>query len=406
MVIFVQYELYKCKLYMFIKRNITKELKILSNEFPVVAILGPRQSGKTTLSGKVFPNHRYVTLEDPDEREFATLDPKGFLNKYNREVIIDEIQYCPELFSYMQGIVDNQKETGSFIITGSENYLMNEKISQSLAGRVGLATLLPFSYTELKAYRKSYTANDLMFAGFYPPIYSRNIRPASFYSTYVNTYLERDVRKISQITDFSRFIRFLKLLAGRTGQLLNKNALAIEAGISHTTIEKWLSVLETAYIIFRLQPWFKNFNKRVVKQPKVYFYDTGLVSYLLGMRNKHEIETHYLRGNLFENFIISELIKENFNRGQMFGFWFWRDNHNNEIDLIIETGEEILAIEIKSGETFRSDFIKSLTQWSRLTNTPVKNLFVVYGGNNSMTFKDINILKWKNAASILESLIR
>jgi predicted AAA+ superfamily ATPase len=268
---------------------------------------------------------------------------------------------------------------------------------------VGLAILLPFSYTELKAYKKNYTADDLMFTGFYPPVYSRNIRPAAFYSTYVNTYLERDVRKISQITDFSRFTRFLKLLAGRTGQLLNKNALSIEAGISHTTVEKWLSVLEAAYIVFRLQPWFVNFNKRIVKQPKIYFYDTGLASYLLGLRNIHEIATHYLRGNLFENFIISELFKENFNRGQNFRFWFWRDNHNNEIDLIIETGKQHRAVEIKSGETFRNDFVKSLSLWSRLSNTPAKDLFIIYGGDKSMLFQDINILEWKNASSILDT---
>jgi predicted AAA+ superfamily ATPase len=389
---------------MFINRKISKELKTLSREFPIVAVLGPRQSGKTTLTQKLFPDHQFVTLEDPDMREFATLDPRGFLNKYNRNVIIDEIQYCPELFSYLQGIVDQQRSTGSFIITGSENYLMSEKISQSLAGRVGLAILLPFSYTELKAYKKNYTADDLMFTGFYPPVYNRKIRPASFYSTYVNTYLERDVRKISQITDFSRFTRFLKLLAGRTGQLLNKNALSIEAGISHTTVEKWLSVLEAAYIVFRLQPWFVNFNKRIVKQPKIYFYDTGLASYLLGLRNNHEIATHYLRGNLFENFIISELFKENFNRGQNFRFWFWRDNHNNEIDLIIETGKQHLAVEIKSGETFRNDFVKSLSLWSRLSNTPAKDLFIFYGGDKSMLFQDINILEWKNASSILDTL--
>ncbi|MEZ5084579.1 MAG: ATP-binding protein [Bacteroidales bacterium] len=367
----------------------------------MIAILGPRQSGKSTLSKLVFPNHHYVSLEDPDEREFATLDPRGFFNKYNEKVIIDEIQYCPDLFSYLQTLADEKKATGNFIITGSQNYLLNEKISQSLSGRVGIATLLPFSLNELSQYKKQYNSNELMFTGQYPPIFDREIRPVSFYATYVNTYLERDIPSISQITDFSRFTRFVQLLAGRTGQLLNKNALAIEAGISHTTIEKWISVLETAYIIYRLEPWFESFNKRIVKQPKLYFYDTGLVCYLLGIRNQAEVPLHYLRGNLFENLIISELIKMNINRGHHYKFLFWRDNHQNEIDLIINKGIDKLAIEIKSGETFRNDFIKALKNWSSLSGTKSENLYLVYGGKKNMVYNEINVLGWNETPNIL-----
>lgn len=387
---------------MIVKRSIENEIIALSREFPIVALLGPRQSGKTTLSKMVFPGYRFVTLEDPDERDYATTDPRGFLRKYDNRVIIDEIQYCPGLFSYLQGIVDEAKEMGSFIITGSQNYLMNEKISQSLAGRVGIAVVLPFSYDELKSYGKNYTANELMFKGHYPPVYDRNIRPVTFYATYVSTYLERDVRKISQITDFSRFTRFIQLLAGRTGQLLNKNSLSIEVGISHTTVEKWISVLETAYIVFRLEPWFVNFNKRLVKQPKIYFYDTGLVSYLLGIRNEKEIFSNYLRGNLFENFIISELMKENFNRGQNYKFWFWRDNHNNEIDLLIDTGIRNIAVEIKSGETFRNDFLKNLKLWVSITESAPKDLYIIFGGDKSMTFENFNILQWQDSVQLLQ----
>lgn len=389
---------------MIIKRNIEDEVRLLSREFPVVALLGPRQSGKTTLSKLVFPGHRFVTLEDPDQREYATRDPRGFLNKYDRNVIIDEIQHCPELFSYLQGIVDRDQEMGSFIITGSQNYLMNEKISQSLAGRVGIATILPFSCAEIDNYQQSYTADELIFKGTYPPVHDRGIRPVSFYSSYVDTNLERDVRKISQITDFSRFIRFIQLLAGRTGQLLNKNSLAVEAGISHTTVEKWISVLETSYIVFRLQPWYVNFNKRLVKQPKLYFYDTGLVCYLLGMRKINEITSHYLRGNIFENLIIGDLLKENTNRGNQFNFWFWRDNHNNEIDLLIESGNRTIAIEIKSGETIREEFLKNLRFWSTLTNSPSREFFLVYGGETSMIYHNCNILGWKASKETLIKL--
>lgn len=386
---------------MLIPRTIASEVHALAREFPIVAILGARQSGKTTLSKLCFPEYQYVTLEDPDERNFASTDPRGFLNRYPRHVIFDEAQRCPDLFSYLHGRVDQQKEMGSFILTGSHNYLLNEKISQSLAGRVGIAVVTPFSFAEINHFNDTYSVNELMFRGHYPPVYDRNIRPVAFYANYVNTYLERDVRSISDITDYSRFVKFLQLLAGRTGQLLNKNELAVETGISHTTVEKWISVLETAFLVFRLQPWYVNFNKRLVKQPKVYFYDTGLVLYLLGIRNEKEIATMYLRGHLFENLIISELVKTNLNYGLNYRFWFWRDNHKNEIDLLIETGSKTLGIEIKSGETFRNEFLKPLIFWKALSQSRANHLYLIYGGNKNLIFNDMYIEGWKNSFRIL-----
>ena len=298
-------------------------------------------------------------------------------------------------------MADSEKETGRFIITGSQNYLMVEKISQSLAGRVGIATLLPFSFNELKNFTNRFDPDEYMVRGSYPPVYDRNIRPSSFYATYLSTYLERDVRSILQITDYSRFTKFLRLLAGRCGQLLNKNEIAVEAGISHTTIENWISVLETSYVVFRLQPWYKNFNKRIVKQPKLYFYDIGLVCYLLGLKDASDISSFYLRGNLFENMIISNFFKENFNHGLNYYYWFWRDNHKKEIDLLVDRGSIVNPIEIKSGETFRSDQLSALNYWCSLSGTKPDNAFLIYGGGENIIFKGINIISWKLSDTIL-----
>lgn len=391
---FVQFVFLIFKLYKMVPRHIQKEVLQLAKEFPVVALLGPRQSGKTTLSKMLFPDYVYVSLEDPDNRDRAKTDPRGFFNTYNQHVIIDEIQYVPELFSYIQGLADEAFIPARFIITGSQNYLMSEKISQSLAGRVGIATILPFSLRELSAFfsNEKPSTDQIMFNGSYPSVFDRNIRPDSFYATYVSTYLERDVRMLSNISDFGRFNTFIRLLAGRTGQLLNKNELSVEAGISHNTVENWISVLEAAYVVFRLKPWFKNFNKRLVKQPKLYFYDTGLVCYLLGLRDAMSVSSHYYRGHLFENLIISDIVKENQNSGNRYGVWFWRDNHKKEIDLIIDRGQQAQAIEIKSGDTFRAEFLDALLYWRALTGVPKKDLYLVYSGEKTMEYMGVRVL--------------
>ncbi|MCF8230546.1 MAG: ATP-binding protein [Bacteroidales bacterium] len=390
-----------------IQRNIEKELLILAKEFPIVVINGPRQSGKTTLSKMVFPNHDYVSLEEPEFRTLAEEDPNGFFKRFNGNIIIDEVQNVPELFSHLQGLADSTDQMGKYILTGSQNYLVLEQISQSLAGRVGIATLLPFSYDEIaNHFTESFEEdNAYILKGSYPPIYDRNIRPYSFYSTYLETYVERDLRRVFNISDLSRFRKMLSLLAGRIGQLLNKHELAVETGVSHVTVENWISMLEASYIVYRLQPWFKNFNKRVVKQPKIYFYDTGLAAYLLGLRDKDSLVLHFARGNLFENMVISEFIKANHNQNSGFSFYFWRNNHKKEIDLVIDAGIRVRALEIKSSQTFRKEFTDTLMYWSELSGLPAKNLLLIYGGNIEFSYKTIKIRNWRSIRKEFMELI-
>ena len=389
-----------------IKRNIESELQLLAREFPIVVINGPRQSGKTTLSKLVFPNHAYVSLEEPEMRMLAEDDPKGFFERFSGDIIIDEAQNVPELFSYLQGLADSTDKMGKYILTGSQNYLVLEKIGQSLAGRVGITTLLPFSYNELSNYftENFDDVNAYILKGSYPPIYDRNIRPYSFYSTYLETYVERDLRRVFNINDLSRFRKMLSLLAGRVGQLLNKHELAIESGVSHVTVENWISILEASYIVYRLQPWFKNFNKRMVKQPKVYFYDTGLAAYLLGIRDKDSLALHFARGSLFENLVISEFIKENHNQNSGFSFYFWRNNHKKEVDLVVDAGIMVKALEIKSSVTFRKEFIATLEYWSEISGISEENLLLIYDGKNEFTYKGIKIRNWRSTSNEFKEL--
>ncbi len=381
-----------------IKRTIEDELHILENEFPIVVINGPRQSGKTTVSKMAFPEHTYVSLEDPEWRQLAEDDPKGFFERFNGDVIIDEAQNVPELFSYLQVLADKTEKMGKYVLTGSQNYLVLEKISQSLAGRVGIATLLPFSYEEISDHYSEELSdvNAYLLKGGYPPIYDRNIRANSFYSTYIETYVERDIRRVFNISDLSRFRKVLSLLAGRVGQLLNKQELAVESGVSHVTIENWISILEASYIIYRLPPWFKNFNKRVVKQPKLYFYDTGLAAYLLGIRDRDSLVLHFARGNLFENMVISEFIKENFNQNNGYSFYFWRNNHKKEIDLVVDSGIKVHALEIKSSATFRKEFLSTLRYWSEISGVPFENLSLIFDGDNEFIYKGIKVSNWRS----------
>jgi len=382
-----------------INRNISKEIKLLAKEFPIVAILGPRQSGKTTIAKHIFKDYKYVSLEDYDKRRMAIDDPRGFLKKYNKNVIIDEAQRAPILFSYLQTYVDEQKINGSFVLTGLQNYLMMETISQSLAGRIGLATLLPLSLDELPILKEQ-SIYKTIFEGFYPRVFDQKIRPHSFFKTYLNTYLEKDIRLLKNITDYSAFLKFLKLLAGRAGQILNIKVIADDVGISPKTVESWLSVLETSYVIYRLQPFYQNYNKRVIKHSKLFFYDVGLVCYLLGIKKPEELESYYQFGNLFENFVISDLLKYNYNRGEIVSFYFWKDNHNNEIDLLIESGNNIKVMEIKSAQTFRREFLKNVTKFSKLENRKKVKAFLVYSGDENFEYQTNKILSWKSAVEV------
>lgn len=371
----MQYFLYLCM----IKRIAQKELLNLSKQYKAIAVVGPRQSGKTTLVKSVFPNKPYVSLETPDMRSFALEDPKAFLDQYRDGAIFDEAQRAPEIFSYLQQILDERDDTAQFILTGSNNFLLQHNITQSLAGRVGYLTLLPFSLSEIKN-KVPKTIHEKLFKGFYPPLYDKPFEIEKWFSNYIRTYIERDVRQLKGVDNLIVFERFTKLCAGRIGQLLNKNALATEVGVDSKTIESWIGVLEASFILFRLQPHHSNFNKRVVKMPKLYFYDVGLASALLGVQDASQIDLHPFKGNLFENMVIVELLKQRLNHGKSNNLFFWRNSRGNEIDIIIDNFEELIPIEIKSGKTITSEYFKGLKYWNKLIGCQGGK--VIYGGED------------------------
>ena len=360
-----------------IERIAEKELKSLALQYKAVAVVGPRQSGKTTLVRASFPNKAYVNLENPDIRRFALDDPRGFLSNYSEGAILDEVQRTPEIFSYLQPLLDENETKGQFILTGSNNFLLQENISQSLAGRVGYLYLLPLSLQEIK--ERALTADELIFKGFYPALYNGDTDISKYYDNYIRTYVERDVRLIRNITNLYTFERFMRLCAGRIGQLLNMNSIAIEVGVDNKTISSWLSVLEAGFVLFRLQPYHRSFNKRVVKMPKLYFYDTGLASALLGIENSQQLTLHPFRGALFENLIVTEFLKKRYNQGKRNDLFFWRDNVGNEVDLLIETADGLFPVEIKSGQTITDHFFKSMIAWFKISG--MARGYVVYAGD-------------------------
>jgi len=391
-----------CYICTMIQRKLKEKLLELAGFFPVVSLTGPRQSGKTTLVKATFPHYDYITLEDPDIFQMALEDPRKFLQHHAKGMIIDEAQRAPELFSYIQGIVDQSNTVGEFILTGSQNFLLLEKISQSLAGRVAVLKLLPFSIGELQ---NAGVGNDdpdkLIFQGMYPRLYDKNINPVDFYPYYIQTYVERDVKLIKNIVNQSVFIKFLKMCAGRTGQLLNISELANSCGITQKTVNSWLSILQASYIIYLLPPHHKNFNKRLIKMPKLYFYDTGLACSLLGIKKQEQFPMHFNYGNLFENFIINEFFKNTFNRGESTGYYFWRDKSGKEIDLMVETGSQLFPIEIKAGKTSSKEFFKNLKYWNKLSGNSVENNYVIYGGDKSFVLAQGNIVSWKELDRLL-----
>jgi uncharacterized protein len=378
-----------------IPREISDVVKKLLRKFPFLAILGPRQSGKTTLVRHLLPDYRYVNLELPDMRDFAETDPKGFLESYQGKVILDEVQHVPELFSYMQVASDEKKKTGEYVLTGSHHFLLLEKISQSLAGRVALLHLLPFSYEELKTTKlKPLGWESFLLSGGYPRLYEQQIGPDEFYPNYIQTYVERDVRKLINIGDLTRFRHFIHLMAGRIGQELNRQSVATDLGITGKTVEAWLSVLEASFILFRLPPYYRNFNKRVIKSPKIYFYDTGLACNVIGLRSEDDVRVHYSRGALFENAVIVEMMKHFFNRGEKQQFYFWKDSNRNEVDLLFEKGSRLAAVEIKSGKTVHHDFFKGLNYFEQVA--PDVDKYLVYGGEDVYTRSDTKVMGFEN----------
>lgn len=381
-----------------IQRAITPKILELSTKYPVLQITGPRQSGKTTLVKEVFKDYEYVNLESPDQRSLALRDPRRFLHLgTGQKMIIDEVQEVPDLVSYMQVEVDEQKINAQFVITGSQNFAISETVSQSLAGRVAIFELLPFSYAELRDTLSSDELTSILLRGFYPTIYSQGTDPADFYSDLTNTYITRDVRQIKNIGDLSTFQRFLELLAGRVGQLLNMSSLANDVGISVQTVERWLSILEASYLILRLQPFFENVSKRLVKSPKVYFTDPGLVAYLLGINSVEELEKHFIYGALFENFIIIDQLKSIYNQRKNERLYFWRDNRGVEIDLLVDKGLQKSLIELKAGRTYNSDFLSNIEAVKPLLEGKYEvDSYLVYQGDLEQQIRDTKLVNWRN----------
>ncbi len=377
----------------YINRDLEKHLVYMTTKYPVVTLTGPRQSGKSTLVRHAFPDKPYISCEDPDIRLFADQDPRGFLKTYPHAVI-DEVQRVPGIFSYIQTLVDKTDDPGQFVLTGSSDFLLIEKITQSLAGRTAVLRLLPFSLNEIHPIRMFEQYEDYLFNGFYPRLHKMDIKPDDFYPGYIQTYIERDVRTIKNISNLAQFHLFLKMCAGRIGQLLNLSSLANDCGISHTTAKSWISVLEASYIIFRLSPHHENFSKRLVKMPKLYFYDPGVAAWLLGIQSVVQLQTHYSGGALFESMIISDMIKHRFNQGKPSNCYFWRDKNGNEVDCLVDTGQGLSPMEIKSGRTIVSDHFKGLEYFSKAAGNRALKPYLIYGGTENQHRTGAEVISW------------
>jgi predicted AAA+ superfamily ATPase len=388
-----------------IKRELEEHLRKLGKQFKAVAITGPRQSGKTTLARTVFPDKPYVSLESPDERERAIRDPRQFLSRFGNGCVLDEAQRAPELFSYLQEELDSSTETGRYILTGSQQFGMMEQITQSLAGRIGMATLLPFSICELDRgdYRDD-TLDKVLWQGGYPPIFDQGIEPQLWLDAYITTYVERDVRQIVNIQDTMTFQRFLSLCAGSVGQLFNASRIGNDCGLNHGTVTKWLSILEASYIAFRLPPHHRNYRKRLVKTPKLYFWDSGLVCRLLGIERHEQLATHPLRGAIFENWVVTEFMKGRFNRLQKSNLYFWRNNTGLEVDVLAEKSGKLMPIEIKSGTTISVDWSVGLKRWLELAREESMEPTLIYGGDKSWKEPSVEIIPWSKIDTLAKNL--
>lgn len=381
------------------KREIQLPAKGFLKSFKALAIVGPRQSGKTTLAKLLAPRKPYVSFENPDTRYLFESDPRGFLAAYAGGAVFDEAQYVPKLFNYLQQILDDSPVNGRFILTGSNNFLLVEKISQSLAGRIVYTDLLPFSIKEISRIKNfDCSADNLIFNGGYPAIVYEGRKRLPWFQSYVRNYIERDVRLLKNITNYSLFQKFISLCAGRIGQQLNLTNLGNECGVDHKTIQSWIGVLEASFIIYLLPPYYKNFNKRIVKSPKLYFCDTGLACYLMGIQEKEQLRHHPFRGALFENMVVAEMLKTRYNKGLRSNLYYFRDNTGNEIDVLIDEGEKIIPVEIKSAETISPVFFRGLEFWEKLTDN--KKGYIVYGGKESNTIRNKRIIGWKEISKL------
>ena len=374
-----------------ITRAITHELYECAAEYPVVTVIGPRQAGKTTLVRSSFPDKAYFSLENPDVRLAAEADPRGFLKQVERGAVLDEIQRLPLLLSYIQGLVDEDRSPGRFILTGSHQPRLHDAVTQSLAGRTVLLTLWPFSVPELRAYKPEWDAFELIVKGFFPGLHEAGLQARRFFNGYLQTYVERDVRSLVNLRDLSSFQRFLTLLAGRIGQLVNFASIANDVGVSATTIRNWIDVLKASYVVFELPPFFQNVRKRVVKSPKIYFTDVGLAAFLLGIHTEAQAARDPLRGNLYENLVIAETVKGAFNRGVRPEVYFFRDSTGNEVDLLIREKGELIPVEIKSGATFSPEFLKGLERFRKLGIERVAPGVLFYNGEARFEVRGVRI---------------
>jgi predicted AAA+ superfamily ATPase len=381
-----------------IKRHIEPEFLQLLGEYPIVTILGPRQAGKTTLARQLLPDYAYVNLEHPETRDFARDDPKAFLAQYPGKVIFDEIQRLPELLSYLQVAADNQRENGRYVLTGSHQLALREAIAQSLAGRTAILHLLPFSIAELVDNQLGFTnAEDYIYQGFLPRIYDQQQRPSTAYANYYQTYVERDVRQLINLKDVVQFQKFMKLVAGRVGQLMDYSSLAGDVGVSATTIKHWLSILEASFILYKLPPYFENFGKRVIKTPKYYFIDTGLLCFLLGIENPQQVARDPLIGQLFENLVVIDVVKNFYNKGKLDNLYFFRDSNGLEADLLLQQGRQLMPIEIKSSSTYKPELLKGLKRIIELS-PQMANAHLVYAGDAIEFSNGINAIRFDELA--------
>lgn len=384
-----------------IPRTAAPLIHTLLQGFPVATVTGPRQSGKTTLARAIMAGKPYRSLEDPDQRAFALDDPRGFLAQLPDGGVLDEIQRAPELLSYLQTQVDADGRMGRFLLTGSQQLGLLSSVTQSLAGRSGMVELLPLTYAELS--EASMAPADLdtaMFKGGYPALYDRPLQPQHWFSAYVSAYVERDVRQLLNVKDLSAFQRFVRLCAGRSGQIVNLSTLAADCGINHNTAKAWISVLEASYVVYLLQPHHANFNKRLVKSPKLYFYDTGLLCWLLGIQAAQQLTTHPLRGAIFETWVISELRKTWMHRGNPPAFYFWRDSYGLEVDLLIDQAGSLTPIEIKSGMTINRDYFTTLQRWKALAGSQAAEAILIYGGTEGQKRTDVRVLGWQQVKEL------
>lgn len=382
-----------------VPRTLEPKLLALARKFPIVTVTGPRQSGKTTLCRSSFPHHHYVSLEAPDIREYAHRDPRGFLAELGDAAVLDEVQRLPELLSYLQVAVDTQPRPGRFILTGSANFALLQSVSQSLAGRTALLTLLPLGLEELRRFPSPPSGLfETLWKGAFPAVFDRDLAPADWYSAYVGTYVERDVRQILKVNDLIALQTFLRLCAGRVAQLLNLSGLGADAGVTHATARAWISVLEASYIAYRLPPYASNVGKRVVKTPKLHLHDSGLACFLLGIRSPEQLREHPLRGAIFETWVVSEIQKARVHRGLPQSLFFFRDRKGVEVDAVLERGDMLLAVETKSGQTVAEDFFTALDAFGRQmeprAQAPAVQRVLIYGGEGAQLRGTVPVVPW------------